>query len=356
MDKPYIDQAREVRQGEELPLDRLAAYLQSRLPDWNGELAVKQFPSGHSNLTFQLQVGERALILRRPPFGAKIKSAHDMGREFRILSSLHRVYAHVPRPVLYCDDESVIGAPFYLMERVQGIILRAQPPQGMVLSPELMHNLSTAFVDNLAEIHAVDYAAAGLGDLGKPAGYVARQVSGWTERYHNAQTDEILDIERTAGWLAEHQPPDGAWRAALIHNDYKYDNLVLDPADLHIQAVLDWEMATIGDPLMDLGTSLGYWVEANDPEELRGMAFGLTMLPGNLTRAEIIERYSKVSGRDVSHIQFYYVFALFKIAVIVQQIYNRWKQGFTQDPRFANLIVAVGVLGKTAVRAIDRDA
>ena len=352
MSANLIDQPRDVRGGEELPIEKLAAYLQQHLPDLSGDLAVKQFPSGHSNLTFLLQISEQEFVLRRPPFGANIKTAHDMGREYKILSHLHPVYSKAPQPLLYCDDESIIGAPFYVMERVRGIILRAKPPQELALTPEVMRDLSLAFVDNLAAIHAVDYAAVGLGDLGKPQGYIARQVRGWTERYVNAKTDDIPDLERTAAWLAEHLPPESG--AALIHNDYKYDNLVLNPNDLAIRAVLDWEMATIGDPLMDLGTSLGYWVERDDPEELRALAFGLTMLPGNLTRVEIVQRYAQTSGRDVSRIQFYYVYALFKIAVIVQQIYNRYKQGYSHDPRFANMINAVRVLGKTAARETER--
>ncbi len=346
-----LDQPRDVRRGEELPADKLAEYLCAHLPELDGALSIKQFPSGHSNLTYAIQIGEREFVLRRPPFGAAIRTAHDMGREYRILSRLDPVYSKVPHPILACDDESIVGAPFYVMERVNGIILRAKLPEGITLTPDVMRDLSRAFVDNLATIHALDYNAASLGDLGKPNGYVARQVRGWTERYANAKTDDILDIERTAAWLANHLPPESG--AALIHNDYKYDNLVLDPRDLSIRAVLDWEMATIGDPLMDLGTSLGYWVEENDPEELRTIAFCLTMLPGNFTRAEIVERYASASGRDVSHIKFYYVYALFKIAVIVQQIYNRFKQGHSHDERFAKMIDAVRVLGMTARRNIE---
>jgi aminoglycoside phosphotransferase (APT) family kinase protein len=347
-----IDQPRDVRTGEELPTHQLTNYLTAQLPNLQGELIVKQFPSGHSNLTYLVSIGAQEFVLRRPPFGANIKSAHDMAREYKILSRLYPVYNKIPRVLLYCDDESIIGAPFYLMERVQGIILRAKPPQGLNLTPAVMRQLSLASVDNLATIHAVDYNAAGLGDLGKPQGYVTRQVRGWTERYLNAKTDDIPAIERVATWLAEHLPPESG--AALIHNDYKYDNLVLAPNDLAIRAVLDWEMATIGDPLMDLGTMLGYWVEAKDSEELRSLAFGLTMLPGNLTRAEIVQRYAQVSGRDVSHIQFYYIYALFKIAVIVQQIYARWKRGATQDPRFANMIQVVRVLAHTAANEIEK--
>ena len=223
-----------------------------------------------------------------------------------------------------------------------------------MLPPGLMRALSENFIDNLVEIHRVDYQAAGLGDLGRPAGYVRRQIEGWTQRYVNARTDDIPDVERVAAWLAEHTP-DADSGSALIHNDYKYDNLVLSPDDpASIIGVLDWEMATLGDPLMDLGTSLGYWVDPDDPPELQRLAFGLTTLPGNLNRRELAQRYAQQGERDISNILFYYVYALLKIAVIVQQIYARYKAGFTQDERFARLIDAVWALGQTAVLAIDK--
>jgi len=347
-----IDEPQSVRSGEELPIAQLSNYLTSKLPDIRGDLSIKQFPSGHSNLTYSVQIGAQEFVLRRPPFGAKIKTAHDMGREYKILSQLHPIYNKVPRPLLYCDDESIIGAPFFVMERVKGIVLRANPPEGVNLSPQVMTKFSTEFIHNLAAIHALDYKATGLDDLGKPQGYVARQVRGWTERYVNAKTDDIPEMERVATWLADEKrlPPERG--TALIHNDYKYDNLVLDPHTLSIRAVLDWEMATIGDPLMDLGTSLGYWVEEDDPEELRAIAFGLTALPGNLTRDELVQLYAIFSGHDVSEFQFYYVFGIFKIAVIVQQIYARYKRGATQDARFASLIDAVKILSVTAARQI----
>jgi aminoglycoside phosphotransferase (APT) family kinase protein len=300
-----------------------------------------------------LQVENRELVLRRPPFGTKIKTAHDMGREYRILSRLVDAYPKVPRPLLYCENEEVLGAPFYVMERLRGVVLRAAAPKGLELPPALMQSLSENFVDNLVEIHRVDYAGIGLGDLGRPAGYVRRQIEGWTDRYQNARTDDIADIERAAEWLADRIPVETD--ASLIHNDYKYDNLVLDPDDLsNIIGVLDWEMSTIGDPLMDFGTTLGYWVDPNDPDEMRNLSFGLTMLPGNLGRRELTQRYAAKSGRDVSNILFYYVYALFKIAVIVQQIYARFKAGYTQDQRFAMMIYIVEILGKAAVLAIDK--
>lgn len=353
----WTDRSAAVRPGEELDAEELATYLRQNIPDLedSAALVIEQFPSGHSNLTYMLRVGERELVLRRPPFGAKIKTAHDMGREYLILSRLADSYAKAPRVLAYCEDESVLGAPFYVMERLKGIILRASAPKGLDLSRALMRSLSENFVSNLVEIHGVDYQAAGLGDLGRPAGYVRRQIEGWTQRYVNARTDDIPDIERVAAWLAEHAPPGADANGTLIHNDYKYDNLVLSPADVsRIIGVLDWEMATIGDPLMDLGTSLGYWVDPGDPPELQMLAFGLTTMPGNLNRRELAQRYALLSGRDISNILFYYVYALLKIAVIVQQIYARYKAGFTKDERFARLIDAVRVLGKTGVLAIDK--
>ena len=348
------DKSRAVREGEELPNERLLAYLTAHLPDVEGPLVIEQFPAGFSNLTYLLRAGNRELVLRRPPVGAKIKTAHDMSREYRILSHLHPVYKKVPRPLLFCEDEEILGAPFYVMERVTGIILRAQPPRGIELSSELMRGLSEAFVENLAEIHEVDYEAAGLGDLGSPQGYVKRQVEGWTRRYFNARTDDVPSIEKLAEWLVQHLPADSE-KASLIHNDYKYDNLVLSPQDLtRVVAVLDWEMATIGDPLMDFGTSLGYWVETTDPEEWQRYGFGLTSLPGSFTRRELLDHYERRTSRNIDDPVFYFAYGLLKIAVIVQQIYFRYQKGLTRDPRFAQLGELVKACGSLGQRAIER--
>ena len=342
-----------VRAGEELPTDKLLSYLSNHLPNISPPLIVKQYAAGFSNLTYLLRAGDRELVLRRPPIGAKIKTAHDMGREYRILSHLYPVYKKVPRPLLFCEDDSILGAPFYLMERVNGIILRAKPPKDIQLTPETMRGLSQTFIENLAEIHEVDYGSAGLGDLGVPQGYVKRQVEGWTKRYLNARTDEVPSIERLSDWLLQHLPPDSE-RSALIHNDYKYDNLVLSPDNLtEVVAVLDWEMATIGDPLMDFGTSLGYWVEKTDPDEWQRYGFGLTSLPGSFTRNELLGHYTKRSGRNIDNPVFYYAYGLLKIAVICQQIYFRYKNGLTRYPRFAQLGNLVEACGGTAQRAID---
>ena len=240
------------------------------------------------------------------------------------------------------------------MERVQGVILRRKAPKGLDLTPDRMKELSQTLVDQLVELHGLDYKAAGLGDLGRPQGYIERQVTGWTQRYQKAQTDDLPEVEHVAKWLAEHMPTETS--PSLIHNDYKYDNIVLDPNDLRrVVAILDWEMATIGDPLMDLGTTLGYWVTSEDPDEWKMFPFGLTMLPGNLNRRELVERYAEKSGRDTSNMLFYYVYALFKIAVVLQQIYSRYKKGLTQDERFANFVMGVYLFANVAATAIEKD-
>jgi aminoglycoside phosphotransferase (APT) family kinase protein len=347
-----LDQTVPVRSGEELPAAALEEYLSRKLPGAAGSLVVEQFPQGHSNLTYLLRLGEHELVLRRAPFGNLVKSAHDMSREYRVLSKLWAVYPPAPRPLLFCEDPGVMDAPFYVMERRRGIILRQRLPEGLAIDPPTARRLSTALVDSLAHLHSLDYRAAGLGELGKPDGYVARQVTGWAERYGKARTDDMPAMDRLAAWLAGRLPVESG--AALIHNDFKYDNLVLNPRDItRIVAVLDWEMATVGDPLMDLGTTLGYWVEADDPPALRHSATGPTALPGSLTRREVVARYAEQTGRDVSDILFYYVFGLYKIAVIVQQIYARYVRGHTRDTRFARLNALVAVLAEQADRSTE---
>ena len=282
--------------------------------------------------------------------GTYAPRAHDMQREYQVLSLLKPVYDQVPTPLHYCEDESVIGAPFYLMERVPGVILRGLASQDTELTPILMQRLSEKAVDQLADLHALDIEQTGLVQLGKPEGYVQRQVEGWTARYRRAETDEIVGMNEAMDWLASNMPTErGA--PAFIHNDYKYDNLVLNPHDFtHITAVLDWEMATVGDPLMDLGTTLGYWAEEQDHPALK--PFNLTWLPGNLNREAVAQRYAERSGRDLSGTLFYYVFGCFKIGVIVQQIYARYRQGHTQDPRFAGLIHVVQACADNTQKAI----
>ncbi len=352
-----LDAPRPVRPGEELPLEALASLVRSRLGRGSGEpVEVEQFPGGHSNLTYLVRVGADEFVLRRPPFGAKaIKAGHDMGREYRVLARLHPAYPKAPRPLFFCDEaESPFGAPFYLMDRVRGVIIRNKPPRGVELTPALMGRLSDAFVATLVELHALDVQAVGLGDLGKPEGYLSRQVKGWSERYRTAQTDEVPDLEAAITWLGANLPAREAG-ATLIHNDFKFDNLVLDPADLgRVLAVLDWEMVTVGDPLSDLGTALAYWAEPGDDDAYRSLGFSLGHVPGSPRRRELAALYAEKAGRPVDGITFYYVLALFKLAVILQQLHYRYRKGMTKDERFAPLGFAVAILARRASEALAR--
>lgn len=354
-DERWLDRARPVRAGEELDLEPVARFLREHVPELRetSEIVIEQFPSGHSNLTYLVRAGERQYVLRRPPFGSKVKSAHDMGREYKVLGKLHRVYPKAPEPLAFCEDESVLGAQFYVMRRIPGIILRKDLPPGLELTPAQVGAVHRALIDGLAELHALDPEAAGLDDLGKPSGYVERQVTGWTRRYGDSKTDDIPAVDELAKWLAEHRPPESG--ATLIHNDYKLDNVVLDADDpTRIVGVLDWEMATLGDPLMDLGTSLSYWVEATDSEPFHAIRWGPTMLPGSLTRVALAERYAEQSGRDLGNVLYYYCFGLFKTAVVLQQIYYRYAKGLTKDERFAPLIFGVRLLAERGVEALGK--
>ncbi len=338
-----LDHAATIRPGEELDVDRLRVYLRAHLTNDTSAISVSQFPAGHSNLTYLLGCGGRKIVLRRPPFGSTVKSAHDMGREFRVLSKLHAVYAPAPEVILYCEDQSILGAPFYLMEHIEGVILREHLPHGLVLSSETAKELSESFLDNLVTLHRVDYVSAGLGDLGRPQGYLERQVQGWTGRYAAAKTHEYSHVEAIARWMEQHLPESHA--VSLVHNDYKYDNVLLDSEDItRIKGLLDWEMCTIGDSLTDLGMALAYWVDPNDPAALQQSISTVTTLPGSLTRAALVERYAEQTSTDVSAIAFYLTFARFKLAVILQQIYFRFHQGMTKDLRFAALPAKVEAL------------
>ena len=351
---PIADTTQPVREGEELDTGKLTEYLRDTLGSLgrDDEVKVEQFPGGHSNLTYLIRFGERELVLRRPPFGSKVKSAHDMGREYRVLSRLSEVYDKAPRPLAHCTDESVIGSEFYVMERISGIIIRKDPPADLDIDPATARTLCEVLVDTLAELHAIDFDSIGLGDFGRPTGYVERQVTGWTKRYDGSKTDDIEDVDRIARWLAENLPESPG--ASLIHNDFKFDNLVLDPQDItKVIGILDWEMSTLGDPLMDLGTSVAYWVQANDPEPVKAFRFGPTTLPGMFTRTELVDRYQRASGREIPNALFYYCFGLFKNAVVAQQIYYRYKHGHTSDERFGQLIHAVNMMARQAVELLE---
>jgi aminoglycoside phosphotransferase (APT) family kinase protein len=325
-----------VREGEEFDRAVVERYLRERIEDLpEGELGVRQFPSGASNLTYLLKIGDWEGVLRRPPLGPIPPKAHDMGRESRVLAKLHGVYPLAPKPYFFCEDEAVIGAPFYVMERREGLVVDDAFPESVEPTRELCRGMSRTVADTLAELHAVDPNEAGLGDLGRPEGFLERQVKGWISRYEKARTDEIEEVEPLTGWLAGDIP--GSPKPAIIHNDYKLNNLVLNPDDLtEVRAVLDWEMATVGDPLFDLAVSLSYWTEPGDPRGLKEVMPTVTATPGFMTRREFMDRYAERSGRDLSDIHWYMVFGYFKLAVILQQIYARWKKGQTEDARFAN--------------------
>jgi len=291
--------------------------------------------------------------MRRPPLGPVAPTAHDMGREFRVLNALWPVFPPAPRPYLVCDDASVIGAPFYVMERRRGIVVRREEPPEWKGDPGIRRRVSEAMVDVMAALHAVDYYACGLGSLGKPEGFVARQVKGWSERWERAKDREVPAITELARWLAERIPP--AAGAALVHGDLKLDNVMLDPEDPgRVVAVLDWEMCTLGDPLVDLGLLLCYWAEEGDPYARKESVGQITAQPGWYTREEIVRRYAEKTGRDVSRIAFYEIFALYKIAVVVQQIYIRWSRGQTQDERFAGFGPRVAALAEAGLALAEK--
>jgi aminoglycoside phosphotransferase (APT) family kinase protein len=336
-----------IREGEELDNARLEAYLREHLPqelhdghvDLNVPLAVEQFPGGHSNLTYMVSIFGREFVLRRPPFGPVAPTAHDMPREYRLLAAIHPVFNIAPKPYLLCEDVSVIGVPFYLMERRRGLVIRRDLPAGLN-QPQTLRQISEGMVGTLAALHAVDIYSTGLVNLGKPVGFVTRQVKGWTDRWHRAKTKEIREIDEVAQWLLDKLPPEpdpeASRPATLVHNDFKLDNVMLNPqAPAQIVAVLDWEMCTVGDPLVDLGILLCYWAEKDDPEDRREAISPVTVQPGWMTRKEITALYAERTGKDVSRIDFYEIFAIFKIAVVVQQIYFRYVRGQTHDERFA---------------------
>jgi aminoglycoside phosphotransferase (APT) family kinase protein len=325
----------DVREGENFDLAAVERHVRENiegLPD--GDLEVRQFPSGASNLTYLVKIGDWEGVLRRPPLGPLPPKAHDMGRESKLLKKLHEAFPLAPKPYFFCEDESIVGAPFYVMERREGVIVDASFPEGVAPTDELRRGMSQTVVDTLVELHAVDWQKAGLGELGRPEGFLERQVKGWIGRYDKAKTEEIEEVEPLTEWISRDIPESPP--ATIVHNDYKLNNLLLNAEDLtEVRAVLDWEMTTIGDPLFDLAVSLSYWVEAGDSQELKEVLPTVAGTPGFMTRREFIDRYAQKSGRDLSDIHWYVVFGYFKLAVILQQIYARWHSGQTKDERFA---------------------
>lgn len=326
----------QVREDEDFDRAAVERYMREQIEDLpEGELEVRQFPSGASNLTYLVKIGDWEGVLRRPPLGPVPPKAHDMERESRLLMRLHEAYPLAPKPYFFTDDESIIGAQFYVMERREGVIVDDEFPEGVEPTGELCRGISQTVADTLVELHAVDWKEAGLEELGRPEGFLERQVKGWIKRYDEASTEEIEEVEPLTEWISENIPESPP--ATVIHNDFKLNNLVLNPEDLtEVRAVLDWEMTTIGDPLFDLAVSLSYWAEAEDSQELKEVLPTVTDTPGFWTRKEFIDYYGEKSGRDVSDMHWHMVFGYFKLAGILQQIYARYEKGQTKDERFAN--------------------
>lgn len=344
---------RAVRKEEEIPAEPLKSFMVDGglIKDKRCSLKIDQFYNGYSNLTYLLTAEDQQFVLRRPPFSAP-KRGHDMGREFKVLQNLHQVFNKAPKAYLYSDNSEILGAPFYIMEKIEGIILTAKEAKERLIKPVQFAIIADTWLNTFVELHQVDYKAAGLEELGRPKGYVERQVINWGKQYLVAATEEVASAKRVMQWMESHQPK--KYSFSLIHNDYKYDNLVFtDSSWTNTAAILDWEMCTLGDPLMDLGTSLGYWTTANDPEFMQNGLPSPTIMKGNPSRSQLVEQYALKSGRNIEHLTFYFAYGLFKIAVIAQQIYYRYKHGYTSDKRFASLNKVSALCCDTAWQAIQ---
>jgi aminoglycoside phosphotransferase (APT) family kinase protein len=347
------DESRAVREEDAFDVEAVAAWLREQAPDYDlvGSPDVRQFPGGASNLTYLLTYPDRDLILRRPPVGVKARSAHDMGREHDIQAALAAVFPYVPTMVGLCRDEAVIGSEFYVMERLEGTIPRRR--LGFEATPDDVATLCGRAWDVLVDLHAVDVAhIPALSDLNRGEGYVGRQVGGWTDRLARATTDDLGDWSPVTGWLAAHQPDDRG--QCLIHNDFRFDNLVLSPEELRVTGVLDWEMATVGDPLMDLGGALAYWVEPGDDDFFQQFRRQPSTTPGMWTRWQVVEHYAGRTGLEVTPEQwrFYEVFGLFRLAVIAQQIWYRYALGQTHNEAYAVFGPAVAYLEQRCRRIL----
>ena len=351
-----LDKGGEVREGEELDAQAVSNWLREQGVDIEGEPTVTQFSGGASNWTYRLQYeGEgksQDLILRRPPKGTKAKSAHDMVREYTVQKALKDAYPYVPKMVALCTDENVIGADFYVMERMEGIIPRANLPKGIDLDVEQTRALCTNVIDALVDLHQVDYKKhPDLVNLGRGEGYCERQVTGWDKRYVKAKTPNVPSFGLVRQWLSKHTPADS--KTCLIHNDWRFDNVILDAADpTKVIGVLDWEMATLGDPLMDLGSALAYWVEEDDNIIMQQSRRQPTHLEGMMTRDEVVDYYLQQSGLKIDNWTFYEVFGLFRLAGIVQQIYYRYYNKQTTNPAFKNFWLIVHVLHAKCLKLI----
>ena len=349
-----MSDTRPVRPTEQLDWPRLEAWLRDRLAacdidglDLGLPMEVDQFPGGHSNLTYHVRFGPTELVVRRPPFGPVPPTAHDMAREYRWLAAVHPVFPLAPRVYALCEDPAIVGSVFYVMERRHGIVVRHEEPPQIKDREQVRRRVGLALIDALADLHNIDLDSAHLTHLGKPVGFVERQVRGWTDRWHRAKTSDIPEMESLAVWLGEHLPPNPA-KPTIVHGDFKLDNLMLDEHDpARLVAVFDWEMAALGDPLVDLGILLAYWVP-NAPPDQRDALTTVTTLPGWPTPRELVDRYAARSARDMTTLRFFEVFALFKIAVVIQQIFYRFVKGQTDDPRFASFGARVTYLAARA--------
>ncbi len=321
------------RPGEELPVAAVDGWLRARVPELSGTPRVTQYSGGASNWTYRLEYESHDLVLRRPPAGTKARSAHDMGREFRVQQALRPFFPYVPGMVAFCGDPGVLGCDFYVMRRIPGVILRRNLPPGFTLDPGAARRMCCSVIDRLVDLHRIDPKAAGLEGLGKGAGYARRQIEGWSDRWVRARTWNAPRFSRVIGWLKENTPEDVATR--IVHGDYRLDNVVLDPEDpSRVVGILDWEMATLGDPLMDLASSLAYWVEAGDDPVAQWTRRQPTHLPGMPTRREVVDDYLSKTGFHPENWAFYEVYGLFRLAVIAQQIYLRYHRGETRNPAF----------------------
>lgn len=336
-----------VRPGEELDIAALSEYLRGKI-EGGAPLEIEQFPNGHSNLVYLVRSGRREYVLRRPPLGPVAPKAHDMAREYRVLQAVHPYFPEAPQVFLVCEDPGILGGTFFLMERRRGIIIRDTAPAELAAIPEFPQVLSEAFIDCLGRLHAIDIEETGLSSLGKAEGFVERQVRGWADRWGRARTEEVSEIERVIQWLHDRLP--SSREATLVHNDYKLDNVMIRPAGDGIEAVLDWEMATVGDPLADLGLTLCYWTWANVAAQENGHAPAVTITtqPGWYSRERLLQRYTERTGRDVSAVGYYEVLGVFKLAVILQQIYYRFRRGHTHDQRFRHFDRQVRALARLA--------
>ncbi|HUH66706.1 MAG TPA: phosphotransferase family protein [Syntrophales bacterium] len=350
-----LDEAGAVRKGEEMDVTAVDLWLKARVPGLAGVPRVTQYPGGASNWTYRLEYENHDLILRRPPAGTKAKSAHDMGREYNVQKALRLVYPYVPEMIAYCEDPSVLGVPFYIMRRIAGIIPRARLPKGLVLDPPTARTLCLSLIDRLVELHRVDAEKVGLSKMGKGTGYARRQIEGWSDRYVKARTWNVPSFEKVRTWLKDNTPEDLA--TCVIHNDFRLDNIVLDPEDhTRIIGILDWEMATLGDPLMDLGSSLAYWMQADDNVLLRMVGRQPTHLPGMLTRREVVEYYCGKMGFKPETFVLYEVFGLFRLAVIIQQIYYRYFHKQTRNPAFRHIWIINHAIDRQCRKLIRKSA